>query len=108
MSYGLIFQYKSDISVDDLIAKQICPRWVLASKELLGRCVPSIKADAILPPGIPEFSKLEKAVKKFAEFLDLRGFGERVLQDLGKSWWIILVSLVGASLVAFLWIFLMK
>ena len=96
------------MSADVLIKRQICPRWVIPSKQLLGRCVPAISKDTVLPEGIPIFSKLEEGVKKMADFLDLRGFGERVLQDLGKSWWIILVSLVAASLVAFLWIFLMK
>ena len=38
----------------------------------------------------------------------MRSFGERVLADLMDSWWIILLSLLASSGIAFLWIFSMR
>ena len=80
---------------------------MIESKPLLGRCVPSIDDSTDLP-FLPSFDKLKQGVVNLAKFMDLRGFSERILNDLAKSWWIILISLLIASVVAFLWIFLMK
>ena len=72
----------------------------------------------MIPDGVPVFGALEEGMKKLAEVLNLRGVSEKVLQvklfslnlyassvyshvqynfqDLGNSWWIILVSLAAA------------
>ncbi len=42
------------------------------------------------------------------EVLNLSSLGERILADLMESWWIILLSLLMATLISFLWIYLMK
>ena len=88
----------------------LCLTWTLLLKF-------SISNDTVIPDGVPVFGALEEGMKKLAEVLNLRGVSEKVLQvklflwiytssvyshaqykfqDLGNSWWIILVTLAAA------------
>ena len=51
---------------------------------------------------------LKEAVHQVAKLLDVRSFGEKVYADLTGSWWIILLGLLAATALAFLWIILMR
>ena len=51
---------------------------------------------------------LTQKVEYLLEILNVKTFGERVLSDLKDAWWIILVAIILASLVSFLWIILMR
>lgn len=53
-------------------------------------------------------AKLTKVVKRLAEVLQLRTYGEKILNDVVESKWIILGGILLSSLVSFLWIILMR
>ena len=97
---------KIQVAIDN----QVCPKWLIQSKAMLGRCIPSINEDTFKNSNIEgnKWDDLKKGVEHLANFLDLRGIGEKVLDDLVQNWWIILIGLIISSVVAFLWIILMR
>lgn len=122
---GPLYNQSQSMTAEELIKKQICPAWFVTSRSILGRCIPYFSKDndgnqvndntTLFQPdemgaGSDTFTvkKLKKAVKTLAEILNLRNFGEKILNDLVNSWWIILIGLIIASAVAFLWIILMR
>ena len=99
------------MSINDTIDKQICPEWIMKSKSILGRCVPSITEDELNDSNIDEevsWKKLTEGVTNLANLLGLREVGTKVFSDLKNQWWTILVGLIIASVVSFLWIILMR
>ena len=100
------------MSINDTIDKQICPEWIMKSKSILGRCVPSITEDELIDSTIDEnvvtWEKLTDGVTNLAKLLGLREVGAKVFSDLKNQWWTILVGLIIASVVSFLWIILMR
>ncbi len=48
------------------------------------------------------------AVTRLTALLNIREVGERVFSDLAETWWMIGISLVGACLLSFIWILLMR
>ena len=99
------------MSINDTINKQICPEWIMKSKSILGRCVPSITEDELNDSNIDEevsWKKLTEGVTNLANLLGLREVGTKVFSDLKNQWWTILVGLIIASVVSFLWIILMR
>ena len=100
------------MSINEAKEKQICPEWIMKSKSILGRCVPSITEEELNDSDIDEgkitWDKLTEGVKNLANLLGLREVGTKVFSDLKNQWWTILVGLIIASLVSFLWIILMR
>ena len=100
------------MDIDEAIRKQICPEWIMKSKSILGRCVPSITEEDLKNSTIDEkevtWDKLVHGVENLANLLGLREVGTKVFSDLKNQWWTILVGLIIASLVSFLWIILMR
>ncbi len=113
------------MSALQLIKEGYCPTWVLPSKPVIGRCLPTLVEDGgggsskgenstMLGPEDTENGKEVKkgtivaAVYKLGLFLELRGFGEKVFSDLGDSWWIIAVACALAAILSFTWIVLMR
>ena len=100
------------MSIDETINKTICPEWIMKSKSILGRCVPSITEDELNNSTIDEevvtWEKLKDGVTNLANLLGLREVGTKVFSDLKNQWWTILVGLIIASVVSFLWIILMR
>lgn len=113
----------SEEHVLDMISKQVCPAWVLPSSSFLGRCIPFLTygngtnitaSDNILnsndtpnEQGIT-VEVLKEKIGNLIEILNLRTYGEKVLSDLSSSWWIILLAIIMASFVSFIWIILMR
>ncbi len=109
-----------------MMKAQICPEWFVTSRSILGRCIPffrekdgePITNDTILfedgqmsssyDGGSFTVKKLTTFVKRLADVLNLRTFGEKVIRDVIDSWWIILIGVILASIVAFLWVILMR
>ena len=101
------------MDINDAINKQICPEWIIGSKPILGRCVPSItqkdfNESDIADEGKVTWENLKKGVENLANLLGLRDVGSKVFSDLKNQWWTILVGLIIASVVSFLWIVLMR
>ena len=103
-------------SVEDLVKEEICPKWVVESEAILGRCFP-------LPGGSGDDDKtvvvetgeknvtqddLDTATKRLGVLLFFRQTGEKVFADLKETRWLIGIALIGACLLSFIWIILMR
>lgn len=102
-------------TAEELIKENLCPAWVICSTTIIGRCLPTvlkvdnaasqperevlIKADDA--PHGKEISDetISNAVTALSAFLEVRQFGERVLNDLSATWWMICVA-YGTAVVA--------
>ena len=84
----------------------------MQSKPILGRCVPSITEAAFDDSDIDHsevtWENLKKGVESLANLLGLRNVGTKVFNDLKNQWWTILIGLIIAAAVSFLWIVLMR
>ena len=101
------------MSVDEAIKQQVCPEWIMESKSVLGRCVPSINQTEFNDSHIEDdtqvtWEKLKKGVENLANLLGLRDIATNVFNDLKDNWWTILIGLIISSFVSFLWIVLMR
>ena len=110
-------------SAMDLLKKEICPSWWLPSNPVLGRCLPLVVSSneeesnpnkTVFGEGQTMDGKpvsegtISSAVTALGAFLQLRGLGERVFNDLSDTWWMIGVAMVAACIISFLWIILMR
>ena len=109
-------------SVQSLVTEEICPPWYLESTAVLGRCLPfnidpsdDIKVSTVLVRAANtnqavDVTKgvLSAALNRLSVFLSLRQFGERVFSDLKDTYWMIGLALIGACLLSFIWIILMR
>ena len=108
------FQQASNIS--HLVKQRKCPGYLLNSTVVLGRCVPNFGLDSSKNvPGTPtaapssEEIKMAKEGNKYLwESLQLRSYGEKLLADLALDWWVLLIALLLACILSFLWIVLMR
>ena len=115
----------NSLTVKELIDKDVCPPWYLPSSSFLGRCFPSFNTNTsadtrssssnVVVPGNETInnravtkSDLHTAIYKLGHFLSLQQFGERVFADLKETWWMIGVALIGACVLSFVWIVLMR
>ena len=101
--------------IDEAIRDQVCPQWIMESKSILGRCVPSITEAEFTNSdigtgtgGAVTWTKLKEGVESLAKLLGLRDVGTKVFNDLKTQWWTILIGLIISSVVSFLWIVLMR
>eukprot|EP00092_Neocalanus_flemingeri_P022536 GFUD01024438.1.p1 GENE.GFUD01024438.1~~GFUD01024438.1.p1 ORF type:complete len:770 (+),score=149.75 GFUD01024438.1:193-2502(+) len=113
-------QFKQD--VETLVQKEICPPWYLKSSEVLGRCFPvSMKAEdndsneevvvkRVDTGGDHDITKgeIEGSLYRLGAFLNIRQFGERIFMDLKETYWMIGLALIGACILSFVWIVLMR
>ena len=82
----------------------------MQSKPILGRCVPSITEAAFEESDIKDvtWDNLKKGVESLANLLGLRNVGTKVFNDLKNQWYFIVIGLIIAAAVSFLWIVLMR
>jgi choline transporter-like protein 2/4/5 len=106
-----------------------CPTYLLESRPLFSRCVPSILAklvnqtmnivafDEATQQNVTissydgsnlTFKKLNEAVKYLTNFLDLKNFFELALEDFTKSYWLILSGLGVGAVLALFWIIILR
>lgn len=113
-----------DKTVKQLIKENICPPWYLKSSPYLGRCFPDPgkndtkardknavlvkKSDTVDGKEDLTEGTLDMAVNRLAGFLGLRELGERVFNDLSETYWMIGLALIGACVLSFTWIVLMR
>ena len=84
----------------------------MQSKPILGRCVPSITEamfdDSDIDHSEVTWENLKKGVESLANLLGLRNVGTKVFNDLKNQWYFIVIGLIIAAAVSFLWIVLMR
>jgi len=103
-------------SVATLIKEEICPPWWVKSTEVLGRCFPTVIDKESKEVIIDESGKeknvssedLNTAAYRMSLFLNLRQFAERIFSDLKDTYWMIGLGLIGACILSFVWIVLMR
>ena len=100
----------ANLSVKQLVDQSICPAWYLSSTELLGRCLPNINQGEEEDDAVQQVNqtKLEQGRHRYSSFLAVRQLGERVFNDLQETYWMIGIALLGACLLSFIWIVLMR
>ncbi|XP_060561474.1 choline transporter-like protein 2 [Ruditapes philippinarum] len=116
-------------SVKDLVGDEECPAYLLDSKPFLNRCVPKALVNLLDEAGtLAENLQKEKnltdikdknnqtlttkdfddGLSAYGLFLKAKEYGEKVIQDVVASWWMILVGYLIAMFVSLLWIILMR
>ncbi|XP_053381023.1 choline transporter-like protein 4 isoform X2 [Mercenaria mercenaria] len=113
---------------NDLVKDEDCPAYLLASKPFLNRCVPEALVELLDEAGtLAENLKndnvtglkdknnqslsvddIEDGLDAYGLFLKAKEYGEKVIQDVVASWWMILVGYLLAMFVSLLWIILMR
>jgi len=109
------------MSVQKLIDQEICPPWYLPSTAVLGWCIPisiSINSndgnDVVVrgqdtPNNKPvDKNEINSALYRLGGFLQVRDFAERIFNDLVQTYWMIGIALIGACILSFIWIVLMR
>lgn len=51
---------------------------------------------------------VKAGIDNILKLLNLRSFGERVFSDLKETWWMVIIGLIFATMLALLWIILMR
>ena len=108
-------------SLDQLLEEEICPKWYVESTAFVGRCFPFLNSvmgrsvdqentAVIVKTGEKNVTQgeLNNAINRLGVFLFLRQTGEKVFADLQETYWMIGIALIGACLLSFIWIILMR
>jgi len=108
-------------TANELIRANLCPRWVLPSTAILGRCFPLGKNmlgknnnETIVDSNETEDHKpvtvgtINKAMTRLGAFLGLREFVEKVGNDLADTYWMIGVALIASTVTSFIWIIFLR
>jgi len=96
-----------------------CPKYVLKSMDLFGRCIPDIKGSSdeksddktvVTTTDGKELKEkeIQDASRRIMIFMSARNFFENAITDVKETWWMIGVGLILAFLLCMLWIFLMR
>ncbi|GFO17741.1 choline transporter-like protein 2 [Plakobranchus ocellatus] len=119
-----ISPYK-EMTVDELIKKNLCASYYLNSRPILGRCVPKIFSDAIdtskslvdsngnvsLARANGEsvtIDHIKNGTLNLLRFFKLKGIAELLFMDVVNSVHIIIACLVVAMILAMIWIVLLR
>ncbi|KAJ7984591.1 hypothetical protein DPEC_G00356370 [Dallia pectoralis] len=105
------------LTVEEILEKELCPAYLVPSKPALGRCFPSLKAlqkipsDFILPgtTSVKEtVSSIQSGMGSLISGFKTKGVGVRIFEDLGSTWYWILLGLLVAMLVSLVFLLLLR
>ncbi|KAK2176536.1 hypothetical protein NP493_657g01053 [Ridgeia piscesae] len=100
-------------TVKELVEDEDCAPYYVSSKSIVGRCVPSALS-SMVSDLVDKYNNtvnetdLTGGSKYMAFFLNAQEYGMKILQDVRSSWHMILIGLVIAMLVSFLYIVIMR
>lgn len=114
--------------VYDLVRDEDCPAYLLKSKPFLHRCVPEALVDLLdevgsLTDNINNMQNTSNLVDKnnqtikgdlknslsaYGLFLKAKEYGEKIIQDVVASWWMIVIAFLLAMVISLVWIVLMR
>ena len=113
--------FNDTLTVDELLKKEICPKWYVKSTAFVGRCLPDLTSAAgrtgdqentsvVVKTGEKNVTQgdLNTAINRLGIFLFFRQTGEKIFADLSVTYWMIGLALIGACLLSFIWIILMR
>lgn len=119
-------QLDTSTDVDQLVKDGLCAPYYLQSTAVLKRCVPDVRQLANLVKagtGLLEIggevitdasggnvtkNATEGANTVINQFLQAKEYAEKIVDDIVKSWYLILACLLGTMLLSLLWILLMR
>lgn len=106
----------TSLSLQDILAKELCPAYTIPSTPFLGRCVP--KLDGVTYPenftiggmdaGNATANAVKKATGNLVEGFNAKQVGMRIFEDFTKSWHWILIGLVIAMIISLLFLLLLR
>ena len=109
-------------SANQLLDLNYCPPWWVQSKQIMGRCLPSLtKPNSTTtsnmnngtvfsdsPTGEISIDTLMEAAEVISKSLGLRSLGDKIMADLATSWQYIVSGMFISMLVCLLWIVSMR
>lgn len=115
-------------TIEQLIQDEDCPAYLLQSKPFLHRCVPEAIVDLLdevgtLQDNVNKMQNTSVLVDKnnqtikgdltdsfsaYGLFLKAKEYGEKIIQDVVASWWMILIAFLIAMVISLVWIVLMR
>ena len=108
-------------TVEELLKKEICPKWYVKSTDFVGRCFPDLtsvtgrsgdhqNSSVVVKTGEKNVTQgeIKNAINRLGIFLFFRQTGEKIFADLRETYWMIGIALIGACLLSFIWIILMR
>ncbi|XP_049458988.1 choline transporter-like protein 4 [Epinephelus fuscoguttatus] len=110
---------KTDLSVKDIVDKELCPFFSMPTNSILGRCLPDIfKLDKIPSefaniPGLPSsvndtVGLIKNGTGDIVNGFNAREIGTRIFEDFASSWPWILLGLLIAMVVSLLFLLLLR
>ncbi|XP_043534109.1 choline transporter-like protein 4 [Chiloscyllium plagiosum] len=103
------------LTPQDILLKELCPKYTIPSTPFLGRCVPKI--GGVFPANFTlndvddaneTAEEVKTAVGDLLGSFNAREVGMRIFEDFTKSWYWILIGLVIAMLVSLLFMVLLR
>ncbi|KAK5854984.1 hypothetical protein PBY51_005128 [Eleginops maclovinus] len=110
---------KNEMSVQDIVDKELCPFFYMPTTSVLGRCLPDITALDRVPsyfseiPGLPSsvndtVNQMMSGTGDIVNGFNARDIGIRIFEDFASSWPWILLGLVIAMVVSMLFLLLLR
>ncbi|XP_061598182.1 choline transporter-like protein 4 [Cololabis saira] len=107
----------TELTVKDIVEKELCPLFYTPTTPVLGRCLPDISALGGVDPdfSVPGFSSLNETVGlikngtgDILNSFSAKDIGIRIFEDFASAWPWILLGLVIAMLVSMLFLLLLR
>ncbi|XP_056153974.1 choline transporter-like protein 4 [Lampris incognitus] len=109
----------TDLSVTDIVDRELCPFFYTPTVPVLGRCLPDITALGKIPvdfskaPGLPStlndtVNMIKNGTGDIVNGFNAREIGVRIFEDFASSWPWILLGLLIAMLVSMLFLLLLR
>nr|XP_019957994.1 PREDICTED: choline transporter-like protein 4 isoform X2 [Paralichthys olivaceus] len=109
----------TDLSVNEIVEKELCPYFHMPTTSVLGRCMPDITELANIPADFSNIPGLPSSVNYTVDLImngtgdivngfNARDIGVRIFEDFASSWPWILLGLVIAMVVSLLFLLLLR
>ncbi|XP_068106385.1 choline transporter-like protein 4 [Hyperolius riggenbachi] len=101
-------------TVNQIIAKELCPVFVIPSSPIFNRCFPN--ANLTFPPnfainsmqGNSSLTAITNATNTIVDSFNFQNIGKKIFEDFAKSWSWILIALAIAMVVSLLFLILLR
>ncbi|XP_073497947.1 choline transporter-like protein 4 [Phyllobates terribilis] len=110
----------TELTVYDIVAKELCPAFLIKSDPLFNRCFPSTNFSSSIPPdfsiiyqgknltGNDSRDSILNATNQIFDSFNFQNLGKKIFQDFAKSWSWILIALAIAMVTSFLFLILLR
>ena len=99
-------------NISVLVKQRKCPAYLLPSRPFLHRCIPGLTGPEATTTRVQGLQvnqdKVKEGVEHLWEAINVKGYGEKLLADLALDWWVLLVAVVAACALSFIWIVLLQ